>query len=201
MHHWLTFSRLWLAAAFCVGVGFAARTGRVSCLAVVALLAIGIAEELTDLFDGIVARRAGAASELGGLFDPLADSLARLAIYYAIAIAGWVTIAVPFVMTARDILVAYSRIVMARTGGKTSARFAGKLKAAVQGVGFMGLVVLAWAGSMGFSTIATGGPWFIAAIVILVTAWSAFDYLHAAWPGVEQLAHTPPPERGKGGRV
>lgn len=187
MHHWLTFSRIWLAAAFCAGVGFAVRAGRVTTAALIVLLAIGIAEEITDLLDGVVARRTGAASELGGLFDPLADSLARLAIYYALALAGWVTIVVPFVMTGRDLLVAYSRIVLARTGGRTSARFSGKLKAWVQGIGFLAIVVLAWSADKGLSHVASPGRMAVAAILVLVTAWSAVEYVRAAWPRLKLL--------------
>lgn len=187
MHHWLTFSRIWLAAAFCAGVGFAVRAGGVTTAALIVLLTIGIAEEMTDLLDGVVARRAGAASELGGLFDPLADSLARLAIYYALALAGWVTIVVPFVMTGRDLLVAYSRIVLARTGGRTSARFSGKLKAWVQGIGFLAIVVLAWSTDKGLSHVANWGRVAVAAILVLVTAWSAVEYVRAAWPRLKLL--------------
>ena len=187
MHHWLTFSRIWLAAAFCAGVGFAVRAGRVTTTTLIVLLAIGISEEMTDLLDGVVARRTGAASELGGLFDPLADSLARLAIYYALALAGWVTIVVPFVMTGRDLLVAYSRIVLARTGGPTSARFSGKLKAWVQGIGFLAIVVLAWSADRGLSHAASRGRMVIVAMLVLVTAWSAIEYMRAAWPRLKLL--------------
>ncbi len=195
MHHWLTFSRLWLAAAFCVGVAVFARPGRFTATAMAVLLLVGIAEELTDMLDGIVARRAGAASELGGLFDPLADSLARLAIYFALAIAGWVTIAVPLVMTARDILVAYSRILQARVGGKTSARVAGKIKAWVQGTGFLLLVVLSWLSGSDLAATANTARQIISAVLIAVTAWSAWSYLHGAWPAARQLARPRPSAR------
>ena len=187
MHHWLTFSRPCLAVAFCVGVGFASQQGRLTTTIMIVLLLIGVAAELTDLFDGMVARWAGAASELGGLFDPLADSLSRLAIYFSLAMAGWVAMAVPLVMTARDISVAYSRIVLARTGGKTSARLAGKVKAGVQAVGFLALVVLAWLADHGRANFALWGRWVVGTIVIVVTVWSAVEYVRAAVRGIECL--------------
>jgi len=74
----LTFARLPLAGAFAVIV--AVQAGRPGVPAGWAIVLFGIAgcEELTDYLDGLVARKTGAASPLGGLLDPLADSLARL---------------------------------------------------------------------------------------------------------------------------
>ncbi|MCX8109137.1 MAG: CDP-alcohol phosphatidyltransferase family protein [Verrucomicrobiae bacterium] len=193
MHHLLTISRICLAAGFCAMVWLAVHRGQITTSILIALLALGIAEELTDLFDGILARRFGATSELGGLLDPLADSLARLAIYFALAQAGWVTMAVPLVMTARDLLVAYSRIVLARTGGKTAARFSGKLKAWVQGVGFLLLVLLAWMSERGFPEITNKGRMVVSVVLVLVTAWSSIEYMRAAWPGLHRLARPQSP--------
>ena len=115
----LTFARLPLAGAFAAIVAVLAGGSPVPVGWAIVLFVIAGCEELTDLLDGLVARRTGTASQLGGLLDPLADSLARLTMYFAMALAGWITIAVPLVMTARDIVVAYTRIVQALTGGKT----------------------------------------------------------------------------------
>jgi len=193
MAHWLTFSRPLLAALFCVCLAALGRGGRLSLGAAVVLVLLGIVEELTDLFDGIVARRQGKASELGGILDPLADSLARLAIYFALALAGWITVAVPLVMTARDIIVAYTRIVHARTGGYTSARRAGKIKAVIQGVGIPVLVALVWLGGVWRQDVALWARWAVAAIVMGGTAWSAVQYVQGALPGLSQMAQPKPP--------
>jgi CDP-diacylglycerol--glycerol-3-phosphate 3-phosphatidyltransferase len=191
--HWLTFSRPLLAAVFCVCLAALGRSQKLSLGAAAVLVVVGIVEELTDLLDGIVARRHGVASELGGILDPLADSLARLAIYFALALAGWVTVAVPLVMTARDIIVAYSRIVQARTGGHTSARLAGKIKAVIQGVGIPVLVALAWLGGVWRQDAALWARWVVAAIVMAGTAWSTVEYVQAALPGLKQMAQPKPP--------
>jgi CDP-diacylglycerol--glycerol-3-phosphate 3-phosphatidyltransferase len=197
MAHWLTFSRPLLAAAFCVCLAALGRGGKLSLGAAAVLVLLGIVEELTDVFDGMVARRYGVASELGGILDPLADSLARLAIYFALALAGWVTVAVPLVMVARDIIVAYTRIVQARTGGHTSARLAGKIKAVIQGVGIPVLVALVWLGGVWRQDAVLWTRWVVAAIIMAGTAWSSVQYVQGAWPGLKQMA-VPKPPRAQG---
>ena len=127
----LTFGRIVLAGAFAACLAWLGAPGELTAAGASALLAIAIAEELSDVFDGIAARRAGSVTALGAILDPLADSLARLTIYFAMALAGWVALAVPFVMAARDIVVAYTRIACAATGLATSARLSGKIKALV----------------------------------------------------------------------
>lgn len=187
MANLLTFSRLVLAGAFAAVVAIFG--GGLGAGGFIVLLTLVLAVEATDLLDGPVARRSGAAGKLGGILDPLADSLARLAIYFAMALAGWVTIAVPLVMAGRDIVVAYTRIVQAVAGGATSARFSGKLKAVVQGAGAAALIVLAFLpdramnpGSAKLLRALTAGA------IIAVTAWSMLDYVRAAWPALRSMA-------------
>ncbi|MFW6154916.1 MAG: CDP-alcohol phosphatidyltransferase family protein [Planctomycetota bacterium] len=170
----LTLGRLPLAAVFAVAVAMTA--GRpVGAAATVGLTALAALIELTDVFDGMVARRMRTVTELGGLVDPLCDSLSRLAVFFAIALAGWVWIGVPLVMVGRDIVVAYVRIVLARTNRRTAARLSGKLKALVQGAAV-------------FVVIFTASPWLAAgaviplrvvtaAAVVAATLWSLVDYL------------------------
>ena len=183
----ITFARLPLAGAFAVIVAVLAGRPSVPAAWAIALFGVAACEELSDILDGMVARKTGTASRLGGLLDPLADSLARLTMYFAMALAGWITIAVPLAMTARDIVVAYTRIVQALTGGKTSARTSGKLKAFVQGAGIFAIVGFA-AGQARLDpnlvqVIRAG----IAALIIAVTSWSLLDYIHDAGPGIRIL--------------
>jgi len=183
----LTFSRLVLAAAVAGWVCAIGPTGTVSLGAMVGLCLVAIVEELTDIFDGVAARAAGTASEFGGILDPLVDSLARLAMYFALAYAGWVSVVVPLVMTGRDIIVSYTRVVNAMTGNKTSARLSGKIKAIIQGGGVPVLVFLEW------SRVAVDPVWsgrlvaLGAALLVGVTLWSRVDYVAGAWAGVREL--------------
>ena len=180
----LTLGRLPLAGAFAVVVAMTAG-GPAGGAATVALAALAALIELTDLLDGMVARRTGTVTELGGLVDPLCDSLSRLTVFFAAALAGWIWIGVPLVMVGRDVIVAYVRIVCARTGRQTSARISGKLKAIVQGVAV-------------FVVILAASPWIspgavapirivTAATVIAVTLWSLVDYLRGGLAAAREM--------------
>jgi CDP-diacylglycerol--glycerol-3-phosphate 3-phosphatidyltransferase len=183
----ITFARLPLAGAFAVIVAVLADGPSVPPAWAIVLFGIASCEELTDFLDGLVARKTGTASRLGGLLDPLADSLARLTMYFALALGGWITIAVPLAMTARDIVVAYARIVQALTGGKTSARTSGKLKAFVQGAGIFAIVGLAAGQARLDGGLVQVLRAVVASLIIAATSWSLLDYVHAAAPGIRLL--------------
>jgi CDP-diacylglycerol---glycerol-3-phosphate 3-phosphatidyltransferase len=176
----LTLSRLAVTAGFVAALVAASGDGVISGLEAVLLIFIALCSEATDIFDGVLARRMGTASPFGGILDPLCDSLSRLAMYFALALTGLVTIAVPLVMTGRDVVVAYVRTFSALTGGKTSARVSGKIKAIVQGAGAPLLVLIAWSRPL----LSEGARhlWltWIPAVLIAVTLWSLLDYVLAA---------------------
>jgi CDP-diacylglycerol--glycerol-3-phosphate 3-phosphatidyltransferase len=185
----ITFSRLGFAAVFSVLVAVAARTSGVSLGMAAALIGVAIVGEITDTLDGQLARRTDNVTELGGLLDPLMDSLSRLIMFFALGLVGWVTIAVPLVMGFRDIVVSYTRIIQARTGGKTSARWSGKIKAIVQAVVAPVVVACVWFGGA-FPAWETSATWTIhgfSGILIVVTLWSMLDYIRGAWKGIHRM--------------
>ncbi|MCE5279427.1 MAG: CDP-alcohol phosphatidyltransferase family protein [Planctomycetaceae bacterium] len=182
----LTFARIILAAAMAALIAF----GGATAATFIALLALAALEEASDIFDGIAARRAGTASMLGGILDPLADSLARLTIYFALALAGWATIAIPLTMAARDIIVSYARVVAALSGTSTAARLSGKIKAIIQGAGLFSFIITAWIAHAGGSGLLVSSSRVItASLVIAVTLWSLADYLAAAVPAAKKMSH------------
>ena len=185
----LTLGRLVLAAIFAGCVAFFVNHGQISNTLAAALIVLAIIEELTDIFDGWAARRFGTVSQLGGILDPLVDSLARATIYFTMAHAGWIPHAVPLVMIARDIIVAYTRIANATVGASTSARVSGKIKAIIQGGAIPVVIAMA-------APVVNGplGPDTVnilrltaAGILIAITVWSLFDYLCGAWPAIRRM--------------
>ena len=187
----LTFGRLVLAAA--VAAMVAAVAGEpLSVWSALGLLVLVGAEEATDLLDGYFARRQGTVSMLGGLLDPFVDSLARLAIYFAMALAGWIHLVVPLAMTLRDLTVAYTRVANSAVGAATSARRSGKIKAIVQGGAMAAVIVLAWARASLSQGALAAGRWIIASAVLAVTLWSLVDYLVGAWPAIRDIARRRP---------
>ncbi|MEN0065043.1 MAG: CDP-alcohol phosphatidyltransferase family protein [Myxococcota bacterium] len=145
--------------------------------------------ELTDILDGQIARRYGVVSAFGKLFDPFSDAVTRYTLFlgmYAIGVADlWMLIAIFF----RDSSVSFFRSVAAIRQVVVAARFSGKLKAVVQGVGtqliFISLLILKLAPDWG---LPPQTPNAIMWIITLVTLGSLVDYfvgnlpiLRAAW--------------------
>ncbi|MDP6545071.1 MAG: CDP-alcohol phosphatidyltransferase family protein [Phycisphaerae bacterium] len=188
----LTLGRLPLAACFAALIAMLTDGGHVSNGVAIGLIVVAIVEELTDIFDGWAARRFGTVTRLGGILDPLVDSLSRGAIYFAMAFAGWITLAVPLVMVARDIIVAYTRIANASIGAATSARFSGKFKAIIQGGAIPVVVVLAAPAAL--DSLGSGAVdalrLVVAGILIVVTVWSMIDYIIGAWPAVRRMKNS-----------
>jgi len=164
----LTGSRLVFAVVVAVLVPWAAEEP----WAILVATALVGAVELSDLLDGHLARRHNVVSEFGKVFDPYADSVSRLTVYWALAMMGRSLYIVPLVMAVRDISVSYVRIVMMKRGWDGSARFAGKLKALVQGLA--GLALMSgplWWGGAGRAIIIG-----LSLAVIAVCVYSGADY-------------------------
>jgi cardiolipin synthase (CMP-forming) len=69
-----------------------------------AVLLYGVAAA-TDFFDGYIARRTGAVTELGKLLDPLADRVFIIALAMALVARGTLPLWLAGVVIARDVLV------------------------------------------------------------------------------------------------
>ena len=135
-----------------------------------------VLNELTDIFDGMLARRLGIVSEWGAMLDPYADSISRLIIYWAFACTGLVIPLVPMAMAFRDVTVAYSRIILTRYNTSVSAKWSGKIKAGFQGIGayviLLGPVYWPYTGKWTITVVS----W----IIIIVTLGSLIEYVRAA---------------------
>ena len=132
--------------------------------------------EFSDIFDGVLARRWEQVSEFGKMFDPYADSVSRLIVYWSLARAGRCLYILPLVMAVRDITVSYVRVWGAMQGRDVSARFTGKAKAIVQGLGAGVLTTgpLYWGGASRSIIVVTS------IVVLAMTAISMADYVLAA---------------------
>ncbi|MBN2584823.1 MAG: CDP-alcohol phosphatidyltransferase family protein [Planctomycetes bacterium] len=164
---------------------------------VVALLVIS---ELTDIFDGLLARRLNVSSRFGSLFDPYCDSASRLIIFFGLASAAICPLWLLLLLALRDVSVAYIRIMCVLGNKPVAARLSGKTKAWVQGLGAILLAaIFAWAepepGMMrllNFDVPPIG--WALKAIILMiagVTLWSLLDYFAAARaaPGAQTESH------------
>ncbi|WP_020675915.1 CDP-alcohol phosphatidyltransferase family protein [Geopsychrobacter electrodiphilus] len=141
---------------------------------ILAAAILGCMAELTDLFDGMLARKYGLTSDFGKFFDPYTDSIARLIMFFALAYVHLVPLWLPVVMALRDVSVSYIRLFAMKEHVVMASRLSGKIKAWAQGVGFFLLLLIGLLGRFDLN-LSQLVP-YIALFVLLVTLWSLFDY-------------------------
>jgi len=169
----MTLIRIPLAIAFLVIL----QAGKNTLATLVVNLLLLSLIEITDLYDGRIARKHGLVSEYGATLDPFSDSVSRIILYWAMATKGLVISFVPLVMALRDITVAYSRIFLAQNNRSVSAKKSGKLKASVQAVG----AYLALLGPYYWKPVGRWSFYALSWIIITVTFLSAIEYVKDAF--------------------
>lgn len=146
------------------------------------LILLGVCE-LTDVFDGVLARSMHEVSEVGKLLDPLCDSLVRFSIFLALSQMNVIPAWTVYVFFYRDMSVAYLRILAMSKGVVFGARLSGKLKAVVQGVGIFIIVFIKFFESFKIDILfgMCEKETCILGVMILVccvTIWSGLDYAY-----------------------
>jgi CDP-diacylglycerol--glycerol-3-phosphate 3-phosphatidyltransferase len=157
-------------------------------------LAISLACELTDLLDGIIARRRSLITDFGKLADPLADSISRFTFALCLVMAGWGQVWMILVLFYRDSLVASLRTFSAANAIVLSARASGKIKAIFQFI-VINLVLIfvvmdAWIARRG-AALSLGefevtrwllheSAWWAMTVMAGVTAYSGLEYVFSA---------------------
>jgi CDP-diacylglycerol--glycerol-3-phosphate 3-phosphatidyltransferase len=136
----LTLSRIALAPFF-VWAFLVGHTGAHSIRAQWVALAIAVSFELTDAFDGWVARRRNEVSDFGKILDPLADSISRFTVFLCFLVAGYADVWSVAIVFWRDAVVSMLRVLSAGQSVVLAARTAGKAKAVVQAVGILAILV------------------------------------------------------------
>ena len=87
-----------------------------------------IVSEISDLMDGIIARKRGEVSDFGKLFDPFADTLTQLTYFLCFVIDGIFPAFVFLLVLYREFSVLFLRNLMLRKGIAMGARLSGKIK-------------------------------------------------------------------------
>ena len=152
---------------------------------------IFILAAVTDWLDGWIARRYHLYSAFGAFLDPVADKLMVAVSLFLIVQDNptmWMAIWAA-VIVGREIAVSALREWMAELGQRARVKVAtiGKIKTIVQMVALGCLLYAATPGAVDRSDIWLGewvfriGDWLLA-IAAILTLWSGFQYLHAAWP-------------------
>jgi len=146
---------------------------------------------VTDWLDGWIARRYHQYSAFGAFLDPVADKLMVATALFLIVqshptrwMALWAA-----VIVGREIAVSALREWMAELGqrAKVAVATVGKVKTIVQMVAVT--LLLYQAPLMGIPVF-TIGEWMLA-VAALLTLWSGYEYLRAAWPSLRAQAVAP----------
>lgn len=101
--------------------------------------------ELSDLFDGRVARSEGKVSDFGKLFDPFADVFARLTYFVCFAFSGIMPLWIFVIILYRELAMLFLRMLLGFRGIALGARRGGKLKAGLyMASGLLSLIVFSF---------------------------------------------------------
>ena len=182
---WLTLARIALIPVLVVMYYLEYRWSNV------AATAVFVAAAATDWLDGWIARRYQLSSAFGAFLDPVADKL-MVATALFLIVQGHPTPWMAFwaaVIVGREIAVSALREWMAELGQRAAVKVAaiGKIKTIAQMVALLCLLYSVtperpprpepWMGHVVFVI----GDWLLA-IAAVLTLWSGFAYLRAAWP-------------------
>jgi CDP-diacylglycerol--glycerol-3-phosphate 3-phosphatidyltransferase len=153
----ITASRLAFAPVFFVAYRCCGHFGAVPYITILWTLFLLI--EISDLLDGLAARRNGTVSDFGKLFDPYADVFARITYFVCFALDGIMPVWALVVILYREFSINFIRMLLAQRGIAMGARPGGKLKSA---------------------TYMVAG-----AVSLILVSVKAFTLVPAAWPSFE----------------
>lgn len=155
------------------------------------LIFLLLLSELSDFFDGFLARKYNLVTELGKILDPMADSITRLTILLTFT-QGFIRLPLllVFVFVYRDAMISTLRTVCAFRGVTLAARTSGKIKAVLQALSIFAILILMIPYAQGALSLLQLQN--ISLIIISAAAvytlfagaeyiWANRTYIHQAW--------------------
>lgn len=142
---------------------------------------IFIIASLTDLLDGLLARRMQVVSNFGKFLDPIADKLLVIAGFAAFVELGRISSFVLIIIVAREFLVTGIRLLAVERGVVIAASWFGKIKAVVQMLTLIFLLIEPFIIDASYSTatFSAGYEIFVNIMIVLtlvLTILSGLDY-------------------------
>lgn len=180
--HYLTLVRLFLGPIFFLVYQYAPAFG-ISNLSLPFILAIllGLAE-LSDAFDGYLARKYNQVTDLGKILDPMADSIYRITIFLTFTLPPVsLPVGLVLIFLYRDSLTGILRTLSALKGVALAARPSGKIKAIVQAVAafcVLGLMLFSAWGWISVEEMQYFSCWIVGAAGLLAI-FSGIEYIVA----------------------
>ena len=176
----LTLGRLFICPVFLAVYLFYQKMGlSVFSMGMVLLVLLTLCE-LSDAFDGVLARRSNQVTVLGKILDPMADSVVRISVLLVFT-QGLIKLPMLLVLVfvLRDSIISMLRTLCAMKGQALAARTSGKLKAILQAVSIYALVCL---------VIVYSGGWISLDALRETSFWIIlFTALYTVLSGIEYL--------------
>ncbi|MGB4985014.1 MAG: CDP-diacylglycerol--glycerol-3-phosphate 3-phosphatidyltransferase [Erysipelotrichaceae bacterium] len=103
-------------------------------LPVINLIVLGlfVVASLTDMLDGMIARKRGLITTFGKFIDPIADKLLTTSLFLCFLGKGIVPVVPVAIMISRDIIVDGIRMIISSKGIVLAAGYLGKMKTVLQ---------------------------------------------------------------------
>ena len=158
------------------------------------LLVLLSISELSDAFDGYIARRYDQVTDIGKLLDPMADSIYRISIFLTFTLEPVrLPIWLIFIFIYRDSVISTLRTICALRGFALAARTSGKIKAVIQAVAAY-IILIAMiphsTNTISTETLHQIGLWSVT-VAAIYTLLSALDYLYANRKVIASMKLTP----------
>lgn len=175
-----TLSRVVIAPVFAYLFIAGYRTGSVGYI--LAALGVAVLIELSDMFDGMIARARSEVTDFGKVCDPVADAVSRQTVFLSFLLTGIIPLWCYLVFFYRDAFMQLMRIICASSGIVLAARKSGKIKAVLQAIAtFVVLgIVLGHLYHLPWIPALVGGKhpgfWVVLGVAVY-TAVSVVDYI------------------------
>lgn len=145
------------------------------------LLTLLILSELSDAFDGYLARRFNQVTDFGKIVDPMADSICRMSIFLSYTLPPvHLPVLLILVFVYRDSVVSTLRTLCALKGYALAAQTSGKIKAVIQAIATISVVVLMIPFSLGMISEETLSytATVLVSIAAAYTLYSGIEYVY-----------------------
>jgi CDP-diacylglycerol--glycerol-3-phosphate 3-phosphatidyltransferase len=140
------------------------------------------AASVTDLLDGLFARRRGLESTLGKFLDPLADKLLISAALIMLVSHARIPAWIAFIIIGREIAITGFRAILSEKGVIMGAEELGKLKTGFQIAAMIPLLIHYRYFNVDFHSIGMVFLW----IALGMTVWSGVQYLTKFWSVIKE---------------
>lgn len=181
---YLTFIRVVMSPVFLLLYLYGSAWGISAVALPFVLLVVAALCEVTDFFDGFLARRHNKVTDLGKVLDPMADSIFRVSVFLSFT-QGIIQIPLIIVLIIflRESIVTSLRTLCALQGVALAARMSGKVKAVLQASVVFFILIMMIPNSVGSVDLLALQKMslYASSLAAFYTVVSGVEYITANW--------------------